>query len=278
MISAVHNCPQWPKWMLQDDSEIQRLLGLTERLGTQGRILQYYDTRNNYWVFCSPTYPHTVKKDGYLLLRRRNASCHDFETHLANATQKPTHFRDNLPAERKFVKTAIDKRRKPPPIDIISLSDIEAEEERRGKRKRSDSDDECITSTPIRRHQLEATPSATPSRSPSVVIVSPIQSQPPFPELKEVHVPTSCIRWPDGMYVKDMAAGFQLINSSTMKKRYPRLSDRTQAVFRRLIPDSTYFDHRRHWKNASEMERIEYVREGRTDAGLWSEFPKHKLK
>ena len=89
-------------------------------------------------------------------------------------------------------------------------------------------------------------------------------------------MPSSCIRWPDGMFVEDMAAGFQSINSKLMKTRYPRLSDRTYAVFKRRIPDSTYFDHRRHWKKASEVNRTKYLDAGRTDAGLWSEFPKYK--
>lgn len=254
-------------------------------------MLQYYDTRNSYWVSCSPTYPHTLKKGGYLLLQRPNISCHDFETHLENATRKPSHFRDNLPSERKFVKAIIQERKRPLPLNVVNFSDIEAEKARHEKRKRYeyDHDDNYPLSQRARlsppktpsHSSTSVTSSPIPVRSSSITISSPISIPSPVlpvPEevLEEVYVPSSCIRWPDGMFVEDMAAGFQSINSKPMKERYPRLSDRTYAVFKRRIPDSTYFDHQHNWKKASEANRTEYVDAGRTDAGLWSEFPKYK--
>ena len=69
-----------------------------------------------------------------------------------------------------------------------------------------------------------------------------------------VFVPPTCVRWPDGMYAKDMATGFHLVDSAPMKKQYPHLSDRIRAVFGISIPVSTFFDHRRYWKKASEDE------------------------
>jgi len=217
MICAVHNCPHWPKWILKDDADIQETLGLFEALGTKQCMLQYYDTRNGYWISCSPTYPHVVKKDGFLLLRRPNISCYEFETHLENAIRKPSHFRDNLPSERKFVKAAIQERRRPPPLDIISISDVEAEKARREKRKRqeSDSDDDY---PPLQRTRLLSpiTPvrpsTSIAERSPSITISSPIPI--PSPTTTEVHIPSTCTRWPDGMFVEDMAAGFRMINSA----------------------------------------------------------------
>ena len=279
MICAVHDCPHWPKWILENDSDIQKTLGLFEQLGTKQCMLQFYDIRNRYWVSCSPTYPHAVKKDGYLLLRRSGTLCHDFEIHLENATRKSSHFRDNLPSERKFVKAAIQERMRYPPLDIISISDIEAEKARREKRKRledlSDHEDYPLSqrtrlsspTTPVRLSPV----TTLAERSPSIAVSSPISIPSP-----EVYVPSTCTRWPDGMFVEDMVAGFQLVNSKQMKKKYPRLSDRTYAVFKRCIPDSTYFDHQRYWKNASEAKRTEYINAGHTDAGLWSAFPKCK--
>jgi hypothetical protein len=73
--------------MLGEANDVQEDLGLSNKLGTQRRMLQFYDIRNNHWVSCSPSYPHDVKKDGFLLLRLTNVICHEFDAHLGSATK-----------------------------------------------------------------------------------------------------------------------------------------------------------------------------------------------
>jgi hypothetical protein len=43
-------------------------VNVCEELDIQGLLLEYFDTRSLQWITCAPSYPHTVKKDGFLLL------------------------------------------------------------------------------------------------------------------------------------------------------------------------------------------------------------------
>jgi hypothetical protein len=87
-------------------------------------------------------------------------------------------------------------------------------------------------------------------------------------------VPTLCLRWPENMYTVDMMRGFALVDSSSMKRQHTRLMDRVAAIFQRSIPESTYYDQCRRWKQASEQQRRAFTDAGRTQAGLWSRFPR----
>jgi hypothetical protein len=251
--------------------------------------LQFYDMRNRQWITCTPSYPHDVKKDGFLLLRRPSVlNCYEFEIHRHQADLKPPHFRDNMAHERASVRTMLVQRKH---LDIICESDIEAEKTRlRQKRQRVDAeeavlsqkrlhidsdDDPCSStlSTPVR----ENTPTAF-ERSPSIVVSSPRPSAPfhvaQVHGIKLPYVPSSCSRWSEHMYAIDMKDGFALVDSPTMKEHYKKLIDRVAAVFQRPVPETMFYDQRRRWQHTSEKHRRSFVNAGHTQAGLWCNFPK----
>ena len=277
-----------------------------EDLGVKIEPLQFYEMRNRQWITCTPSYPHDVKKDGYLLLRRTSVTyCHDFESHSHQANLKPPHFRDNMAYERASVRTMLAQRRQSQHLDIIQESDIEAEKARRQqkvlatsqKRQRVEEDEEWSSqkrlhvnsndkeshspnfSTPHRKNP-PAFLSAT-DRSPSIEVSSPCPCSPvqisepsTSDDVKLPYVPSSCSRWPEHMYAVDMKDGFALVDSLVMKKKHKKLMDRVAAVFQRPIPETTYYDQRRRWQRASEKQRQNFATAGHMQAGLWCNFPK----
>lgn len=85
--------------------------------------LEYYDIRCTLWVLC--LYPHEVKKDCRLLLRRPGIICADFETHRRHAAEKPVHLWLNTTGERAAIKEELSRRRKKTPATIVEDSDDE---------------------------------------------------------------------------------------------------------------------------------------------------------
>jgi len=251
-----------------------------EDLGLKIEPVQFYDMRNFQWITCTPSFPHAVRKDGFLLLRRPGISCLDFETHRLQAQLRPAHFRDNMPHERATIRAMLAKRRQLEKLEIIDESDIEAEMESRKqhkelalrqKRLREEDEDDRPASQRPRTSQPSPPPAFT--RSPSLTLSSPAPIPLELPS-KPIYIPSSCIRWPDDMYTMDMKEGFTLIDSAEMKKQHKRLMDRVAAVFERSIPETTYYDQRRRWKQATEEQRQRLVDAGHTRAGLWANFPK----
>ena len=80
MTIPVFDCPRWPKWSLSDSP------ALLERLG-QGDI-EFCDPLTLEWIECPKLYPHAIKTDAHLLLRRTDVVCDDFDTKLVLATRK----------------------------------------------------------------------------------------------------------------------------------------------------------------------------------------------
>ncbi|KAJ3497492.1 hypothetical protein NLJ89_g10344 [Agrocybe chaxingu] len=93
VVHAIHECPQWPKWILMDAGDVR------EELGIRTKMLEFYNVPRRQWVGCSPSYPHDVKKDGHLFLRHYGVVCDGFEEQLKLATTKLMHFHDNQPGE-----------------------------------------------------------------------------------------------------------------------------------------------------------------------------------
>lgn len=79
--------------------------------------------RSSQWITCSLSYPHDVKKDGYLLLRLLETSCFGLDNYVQQATIKDTHFRKNMGGERSGVRQMIEKRKTVPPPYLVNLSD-----------------------------------------------------------------------------------------------------------------------------------------------------------
>jgi hypothetical protein len=82
---------------------------MLERLGTD--TFQFYYLEHKIWVEAPVSYPHSIKTDGYLLLRRTGISCKDFYGHLAIAMQKPTTSRSYMTKLRQSVKSKIMKNK-----------------------------------------------------------------------------------------------------------------------------------------------------------------------
>src|SRR6266571_537938 len=101
---------------------------------------------------------------------------------------------------------------------------------------------------------IPSTPSPLPAviDSSSVVVLSPVfqlhTSGTPY-------VPASCVCWPDNMYTVDMKRGFALVDSPVMRKHHVRITDHVAAIFQQPIPETTYYDQHRHWKQATEQQR-----------------------
>lgn len=283
MIHAVNDCPEWPMWSLADAFDIQREL----LLGAEP--LQFYDFVHSQWISCTNSYPHELKKDGYLFLRRPSVTCLNFDTHAAHAKGKMQHLFLNMPGERSTIKKHLERRKANLPLVFIDLdneenNEVEFVEPPVHKRKRSESPTNIATPQPCRR-RLEFTSSqvsedlATISTASSPVSSHLTPTSPPSPGPVNtnsygalVYVPESKKKWPDGMYTVDMAKAFLEVDSANFKKLRLKLPERLRCVFGKDIALTTWHDQRRLWGNATESQRDEGVRAGRGAAGLWAAF------
>ena len=241
--------------------------------------------RSCQWITCSLSYPHDVKKDGYLLLRLLKTSCLDLEKYIQQLSTKDPHLRNNIAGERAGVRQKLQQRRIEPPHFLVNLSDDDTDEivfvksPRILKRRAEDVVD---LNRPSQRQRSElAGPISQPLSfthhdsppSPPIMTLTPTTSRPAspvsFPE--DIYVPKEA-RWPDGMYTIDMARGFHQLDQGGTSVLKARLF----TVFGREIPISTYRDQRRRWKALTQRQRDELQAAGRVPAGLWSRVPKMK--
>lgn len=104
-IFPVQVCPEWPKWKISDSPDVVQRLG-------NGRI-DFYDQDFKIWVECPFSYPHTMRTDCYLLLRRQGVRCQDLAKHLLTAARVPSTSRVYMSSVRKslHVRTKSLKRR-----------------------------------------------------------------------------------------------------------------------------------------------------------------------
>jgi hypothetical protein len=94
---------------------------IKDALGLGDERLEFYDIRYALWVSCSPSYPHDVKSDCRLLLRRPGIVCTGFEMHLEHATEKPVHMRLNMPGERAAIKDRLHRRKNALPDPLVTV-------------------------------------------------------------------------------------------------------------------------------------------------------------
>ena len=76
----------WPKWILMDARDI------CEELNICTTLLEFYNMRSSQWITCSLSYPHNIKKNGYLLLRLLKTSCLDLEKYIQQVSTKAPHL------------------------------------------------------------------------------------------------------------------------------------------------------------------------------------------
>lgn len=110
----VQDCPCWPKWKIDDSPSTLKRLAHT-------MPLQFYDLDHRVWIKTSPSYPHSVQTDCYILFRCAGVQCHDFDLHLSTALRKPVNQRSYFSAVRQSVKSktlkAKGKARATTPLD-----------------------------------------------------------------------------------------------------------------------------------------------------------------
>ncbi|KAJ7810632.1 hypothetical protein B0H14DRAFT_3480411 [Mycena olivaceomarginata] len=224
-IFYIHSFLTWPMWQVaQATGHFATLLG-------DNPDLKVYDPRFKTWVSVGPIYPHPIVADKALLLRRHNTQClaldevvNTFHPPLSTA---PMHFRQNLPAERKALRTVYKGRHSPKPIliDNTPSSDSDVEVVRVNKRafKQEIEDDfvlrhpqcPCLDLNLIVIDDDNAPPLTASSLTSTLSSPSPsAASSPP---------------WPAGMYVVDMVKGFRKM--SGLKGMGLNRGQRFQRVF-----------------------------------------------
>ncbi|KAG2145486.1 uncharacterized protein EDB93DRAFT_1251356 [Suillus bovinus] len=111
-------------------------------------------------------------------------------------------------------------------------------------------------------HQLMTPHLPSPASSSSSL--PEILSEPLADELQP-SVPTAT--WPNGLYVIDIAAGFERMDSDELKSLPVR--QRFEIIYDRKFKKSTYNNTRRRWKEALDTFRTQLYKAGRTPSGLW---------
>jgi hypothetical protein len=176
------------------------------------------------------------------------------------------HFRQNLPAERKALRTVYKDRRSPKPIIIddtpSSNSDVEVVRVNKRAFKQENEDDSVLRHA--QRPHLDPdlivindddTPSLTASSSTST-LSSPSPSAALSPP------------WPAGMYVVDMVKGFRKM--SGLKGMGLNRGQCFHRVFGVQYHASTFDAQHSKYKAATPTQIEAGVQAGRTDKGLWN--------
>ena len=101
---------------------------ICEELDIRATLLEFYDMRSCQWITCDLSYPHDVKRDGYLLLRLLKTSCRDLEKYIQQASTKAPHLRNNIAGERAGVRQKLQQRRIEAPRFLVNLSDDDTDE------------------------------------------------------------------------------------------------------------------------------------------------------
>ncbi|KAG1864889.1 hypothetical protein F4604DRAFT_1683301 [Suillus subluteus] len=73
--------------------------------------------------------------------------------------------------------------------------------------------------------------------------------------------------WPNGLYIIDIVAGFERMDSDELKSLPVR--ERFKIIYDRKFNKSTYNNARQRWKEASDTFRTQLTKAGRTPFGLW---------
>jgi hypothetical protein len=197
-------------------------VNVCEELDIQALLLEYFDTRSSQWITCTPSYPHTVKKDGFLLLRLLGTECLGLDELIQQATTKDAHLRYNITAERTTIKKQLQQRKIAPPpylVQFVSENDNDDDDEVVSverqqpppQLKRQREDDVDANPQPSER-QCSNPESAT--ATPLSPTISSRASPCPFSPTTPIHVPETSKRWPAGMYAIDMSLGFHQVDQS----------------------------------------------------------------
>ncbi|KAK7028535.1 hypothetical protein R3P38DRAFT_2526064 [Favolaschia claudopus] len=129
------------------------------------------------------------------------------------------------------------------------------------------------SSSPSQSSSSPSLPSTSTSVS-AINSVSLLSSATADPDLLwaqgQVLVPSGFGAWPDGLYARDMARAFGLVNRK--QTNAPPISQRFQTVFPSVskFPKQTWYQQLKAWKACTQAERDEAEQLPRTHAGLWT--------
>jgi hypothetical protein len=125
----------------------------------------------------------------------------------------------------------------------------------------SDSEDETIPATITRKRARSQASRFSSSPSPS-------------PSLSLGHSGDDDeLIWPSDFYVVDIVQGFKKCEAA--RRSRTSVEEAFFKCFKVPFRSTTFYNHRRHWENASQACRDEALRGGRSSAGSWKAFLKN---
>jgi phosphotransferase system IIB component len=267
-IICIHDCPQWPIFILHSSPDILK------RLGEDITDIDLYHLKHRVWVQIDLTYPHSISTDAYIFLRRRGVQCVDLDNLIERFSKPAARIRLDMHLERQMARNKLKKNKKGKVVAEESDSDIEFVMGQSAIKRRRIKQELNLEYPPLWCKEV-ALPLTGPGSSASFPISipnTPTSYLPPcHPSSRSsspvVHpVPTR--PWPAGMFMVDMVHGFRRMDNligMTVQERF-------EDVFGEPYVRSTYADQRRRWLLASEKQREVALAGNRTVTGLWSMF------
>ncbi|KAJ7206603.1 hypothetical protein GGX14DRAFT_637678 [Mycena pura] len=270
---VIDDVPAWPRWRICEATG-----RFAELLGASADIELYFPKYTS-WAEVRLTFVHTVTTDCVIMLRRAGVDC----LHLEPTIRKfypdtdVVHIRKNLPGERAALRRLYKHSRIP-----TGDSDVEVVSEKKRIKTEDDAGDELPRRQRPRLHVEDdvviiddtdddaSTPTLTDddASTPTLTTASSTSSA-PSPALSSLSLPTTTIRWPVGIHVVDMVAGFQKMDSPELAA-YDRMERFKRAFEGYQYRASTVTEQRAIYRSATRAEVKKGVAAGRTKDGLWS--------
>ncbi|KAJ7194925.1 hypothetical protein GGX14DRAFT_700800 [Mycena pura] len=267
---VIEDVPAWLRWRIcEATGRFAELLG-------NGAHVELYFPKFTSWVEVTPTFVHTVTTDCVVMLHRAGVDCLDLERTICKFYPQTdvVHIRKNLPGERTALRRMYKHGRTIPMDD----SDVEVVSEKKRIKTEDDVGDELPRRQRPRLHIEvddvvivdDADSLSTPALTTTSSISTPSSSSAPSPALSCTSLPTTtAIRWPTGVHVTDMVAGFRTMDSPELAM-YDR-EERFKRAFRGYAYHaSTVTKHRAIYRSVTRAEVKKGVDATWTKEGLWS--------
>ncbi|KAF7371583.1 hypothetical protein MVEN_00013700 [Mycena venus] len=226
-----------------------------------------YDFDGRCWDREDVNHVREVMPQDVLLVRRFGVKdCPRLDEYIAKYTPKSVATRRALPA-------TVPKRNRP----VSTTPEIDSRPSKAARRSSPPPSPVSRASSPSAishsSSPAQFSPSPIPSSSSSSMplpasLPSSISAAVPFDHdmlwnQGRVLNPEGCGKWPEGMYARDMVAGFRLVGSKNVAERFA-------SVFGREFPQGAWYQQQRAWKYSSQEERDNAAQLPRTFDGLWS--------
>ncbi|KAJ6466395.1 hypothetical protein C8R45DRAFT_1106635 [Mycena sanguinolenta] len=285
-VMCIEDVPSWPRWRASEATGI-----LAALLGNNTKIDLFFQKYKS-WVGIELEYVHLVSQDCIVMLRRRDVECYDFVATVRKFFPDSINILHNLPGERTALRrlykrsgTTADKDKEDSDVEIVEelhqkrIKDEEDEEPARRQRPRlhiNVDPDIIVIDDDAGTPPLTTATSASSSLAPSspYLIVDDDDDAPLLapPSSALLSAPPSGIRWPAGVHVVDMIAGFQMMDSPLLAGL--SREERFKRAFSERYNASTLTDQRAILRSATAAEIKQGVSAGYTKDGLWTVWRK----